>query len=128
MNATHLHDELHHAREHATELTVYHIGALVSTLTAIMPDTIETRSGVKKRVVHERAEVLADLDTVIAAQPAPVAERTEYRWKLVFTDAAGARLLEVYAETSGRFGMIGEQPVRFHDDALLAHLNARYGR
>lgn len=125
MSSSPLHDELRLARAKATRLSVYHIGALVSTLTAIRPEQIETRSGVQKHETDDPHALATVLDAIEAARPSRSAERTEYRWKLVFADA-GARLLEVYADTSGRWGMIGEQPVRFAHDELAYRLTERY--
>ena|SRR5271165_926986 len=115
--------ELKGARSSATKLRVFHIPDDILTFVTIAPEQIESFSAVEVHEVTEKGEIDGTLAALVAAQPHPASESAEMRWKLVFSDAADARILEVYAASRPRqLGLIGKTYVAFANEALTAWL------
>jgi hypothetical protein len=110
----------------ARQLTVYHVDAYTTTRTAIRPDQLEKFPGVEVHVTREQGSIGSALAALHASVPASTSETREYRWKLVFADASGVRLLEVYASSFQPYGRIDEMPVAFANDDLVTWLRTTF--
>jgi hypothetical protein len=110
----------------ASKLTVYHIDAYTTTRTAIRPEQVETFPGVEVHTTRDRETIAAAVHALQASAPAITSEQFEYRWKLVFEDSGGARLLEAYASSFQPYGLIGDAPVVYANDDLVRWLRETY--
>ncbi|MBV8750922.1 MAG: hypothetical protein JO103_14545 [Candidatus Eremiobacteraeota bacterium] len=127
MTSSHPFDEVLAKRSAATSLTVFHVSGLRQTLTGIHPSALETYQGVEKHSTQD-AKTIADAFTAIeAAHPDRTAQTAEYRWKLVFEDTTGTRILELYATAYGPYlGMLDTTPIRYTNDHLIRWLTETY--
>jgi hypothetical protein len=110
----------------ASKLTVYHIDAYTTTRTAIGPEQVETFPGVEVHTTSDREKIAAAVHALRASAPTITSEQVEYRWKLVFEDSGGARLLEAYASSFQPYGLIGNTPVAFANDDFVRWLRETY--
>jgi len=115
--------EIDAARARVAKMLVFHIPDLISTFTTIAPGQIETFPAVETREVNDKSVIDGTLAAIVAAQPRPTTDAAEMRWKLVFTDSADARVLEVYStRQSLQLGMVGSTYVEFANDTLTSWL------
>lgn len=110
----------------ASKLTVYHIDAYTTTRTAIRPEQVETFPGVEVHTTAEHEKIATALRALRASAPKITTEQLEYRWKLVFEDNSGARLLEAYASSFKPYGRIDGTPVAYANDDLVTWLRETY--
>jgi hypothetical protein len=119
-----------HVRSRATEiakLTVYHLGILVFTETALTGAALEGRPDVRKFETTDPAEIDETLARIERAAPAPSDSVCDARWGLVFADAAGARIHTLYLNAFGTTGDLDGKRVGFAGDELIDWLRERYG-
>jgi hypothetical protein len=110
----------------ASKLTVYHIDPYTTTRTAIRPEQVETFPGVEVHTTSDQQRIAAALRALRASAPAITTEQVEYRWKLVFENSAGTRVLEAYASSFHPYGRINDTPVAFGNEQILHWLREAY--
>ena len=124
---SHVTGEIEAARTRISGLRVFHVPDEILTFTTIPPEKVESFPAVEVHDVREKSVVDGTLDAIIAAQPRATTEAAEMRWKLVFTDAAAARVLEVYVTTPLRqLGLIGTTYVSFSNETLTSWLYTHF--
>jgi hypothetical protein len=119
-----------HLRSRATEiakLTVYHLGILVFTETALTGAALEARPDVTKFETTDRADIDETLTQIERAAPSPSDSVCDVRWGLVFAGAAGDRVITLYLNAFGTTGDLDGTRVGFANDVLIDWLRERYG-
>ncbi len=111
---------------HAAELTVYHVDSYITTRTPIAPSALETYPDVEVHATKDRATIEKAYAEFAASEPAHATAPREYRWKLVFSDAAKHRLAEIYVAAFARSGAVGDAPIAFGNESLVKWLRAKY--
>jgi hypothetical protein len=109
------------------KLTVYHLGILVFTETALTGAALEARPDVKKFETTDRVEIDETLAQIERAAPAPSDSVCDARWGLVFAGAAGERVKTLYLNAFGTTGDLDGTRVTFASDVLVEWLRERYG-
>jgi hypothetical protein len=109
------------------KLTVYHLGILVFTETALTGAALESRPDVQKFETTDRTEIDETLERIERAAPAPSDSVCDARWGIIFTDAAGSRVHTLYLNAFGTTGDFDGKRVGFAGDDLIDWLRERYG-
>ncbi len=106
-------DALLAERTRVHEVLVFHVSDSLLTYSTIGPWDVETYRGVEKHIItgaEQIAEVFAHL---VEGHPVSGGFAAECRWKLVFVDAAGKRLCELYLSGMAPVGLIGDDAIEF---------------
>jgi hypothetical protein len=114
------------ARAAAVKLTIYHLPPGLRTLLAIAAGAIEEFPGVAVDEISDAATIAAALDALAAARPSPADGQLNARYGLIFTDAAGERILRAYKSRFPSEGQIDETPCDYEEPAFHEWLVARY--
>ena len=113
-------------RRHIRRVDVFHVSQTITTRTAIHPERLESNADVVRQEVDDPSRIDAIFAHVAEAKASPSDRSTEYRWKLVFIDADGKRLSELYASAIAPNGMIDGKTVAFANETLQRWLRSEF--
>jgi hypothetical protein len=109
------------------KLTVYHLGKLVLTESALTGEVLEGRPDTEKFESTDPAVIAEVLASIERAKPKPADGECDARWGLVFSDASDTRVRTLYLNAFGTRGVLDGAPVAFADDSLVQYLRGKYG-
>jgi hypothetical protein len=112
----------------AIKLVVYRLSPDLLTFAPVSPGALANFPDVAVEEIDEPATIQSALAAVIASAPRPVEDFLDTRFGLVFSDAAGEPVLEVYKGPFVSRGQIDEQLCTYDQPALHEWLKGRYPR
>ncbi len=107
-------DALLAERTRVHEVIVFHVSDATMTLIALYPEKIETYPDVEKHIITGAEQISEIFAHLVEGHPVSGGGAAECRWKLVFLDAVGKRLCELYISGIGPpVGLIGDDAIEF---------------
>jgi hypothetical protein len=122
-------DKLLAERTRVHEVIVFHVSDATMTLITLYPEKIETYPDVEKHIVTGAEQISEIFANLVEGHPVSGGGAAECRWKLVFKDAAGKRLCELYIAGIGPpVASIGDDAFEFanHDHNPALWLRKRF--
>jgi hypothetical protein len=109
------------------KLTVYHLGRLILTETALSGADLEAHSDTEKFETTDRALIDETLARIEGTARTPTDDVLDVRWGLIFSDADGARVHTFYLDKFGTTGELDGTLFDLADESLVDWLREQYG-